>query len=57
MTDEVAAQFSRPGMRRGEPPALPGAVGVMQAAGCLWPAGERFVAGMRGAVSRWADDW
>jgi uncharacterized protein len=30
---------------------------VMQTAGCLLPAGERFVEGMRGAVNRWADDW
>ena len=30
---------------------------VMHTAGCLLPAGERFVAGMRGAVSGWVDDW
>ena len=31
-------------------------IDVMQAAGCLLP-GERFVAGMRGAVNGWHDDW
>lgn len=30
---------------------------VMQAAGCLRPAGHRFVAGMRSAIHGWADDW
>jgi len=33
------------------------AIGVLQTAGCLLPAGERFVAGMRGTVKEWADDW
>jgi uncharacterized protein len=32
-------------------------IDVMQTAGCLLPAGERFVEGMRGAVNGWADDW
>jgi hypothetical protein len=32
-------------------------IDVMQAAGCLLPAGERFVAGMRGTVNGWHDDW
>jgi uncharacterized protein len=32
-------------------------IGVMQTAGCLLPAGERFVEGMRAAVNGWADDW
>ena len=33
------------------------AIDVLQTAGCLLPAGERFVAGMRGTVKEWADDW
>lgn len=32
-------------------------IGVMQAAGSLLPAGERFVEGMRGTVNGWRDDW
>ena len=32
-------------------------IDVMQAAGSLSPAGERFVEGMRGAVNGWHDDW
>ena len=32
-------------------------IDVMQAAGSLLPAGERFVEGMRGAVNGWHDDW
>jgi uncharacterized protein len=32
-------------------------IDVMQAAGSLLPAGERFVEGMRGAVNGWHDNW
>ena len=32
-------------------------IDVMQSAGCLLPAGQRFVAGMRSAVNGWIDDW